>query len=413
VQNGSGSNLQDKSKPHSKLTAIEHLLKAELEASIGTKLDQNKDLMVVDMDEGLGANRVTRQTPTKDKEDEGYWSDFSDDVYTQEVNEEKKSAEVLFSLQRWIYNSNLESELNSKFMGRDIITLDEFKDALNEAGYYCEFLDLQALLKRLDIVDNKGINYKQFLSNVMERNAAWWKERLSNNGFDITSKGRRDGNYVPLCNKAIYNFITRNLGDKVKQAINRAGYLNVHEFIEDMFADCEAGLTKRELRRQLLEKDIPLTRLDTHILFKMLEHSGEGIVYEDDFKRLVDDSREFIIDEDNGATMSGNVWIDEEVEFGDGIMKNVSHSSPYDQALINLNDYIRKNSVDALQKLTQFDTKKDGIANRQIFLNFNKDIKSPLTTLEQKGLITHLISEAGGKLTIPDLSKFCVSKIYN
>lgn len=138
----------------------------------------------------------------------------------------------------------------------------------------------------------------------------------------------------------------------------------------------------------------------------MLEHSGEGVVYEDDFKRLTDDSRQFFVEEDNYVTMGSNVWIDEEMELGDGIMKNSSQSSPYDKALNNLSNYLNKNSIDVLQKLTQFDTKKDGIVNRQIFLNFNKDIKSPLSTLEQKGLISHLISEAGGKLTISDLSKY-------
>lgn len=394
---------QDKSKPHAKLTAIEHLLKDEIEASVGSKLSQNQDLTVVDIDEAVGSQPSKRSAKKVQKEEEEeYWSDFSDDDYTQEINEEKKASEVLLSLQRWIYNSNLESELKGKYHSRDIITLDEFKDALNEGGYYCELLDLQALLKRLDIVDNSGINYKVFLNNILERNAAWWKESLSNNSFDITGKGKRNGNYRPLCSKPIYDFISNNLGDKAKQAINKAGYLSPHEFVEELESSSTQGLTKRELRQQFLEKNIALTRLETHLLYKTLEDPSTNLVLFSDFKRYLDDSHEYVIAKGlDRVGAASQIWIEEEVQ--DGV--TVPQSSQYDPQLKTLQEYVLKNKINVEEKLTALDKQNKGILNRQIFLNFCKENQVPLTTLEQKGLFSEIVEQHKGKLTIADLSK--------
>jgi hypothetical protein len=79
--NSEGS-LKDKSKPHSKLTAIEHMLKEEIEASIGDTLDKNKDLKIVDIDESVGSKKSPKKQRAIKNDDEDYWSDFSDDDYS-------------------------------------------------------------------------------------------------------------------------------------------------------------------------------------------------------------------------------------------------------------------------------------------------------------------------------------------
>lgn len=74
--------MKEKAKPHSKLTAIEHMLKEEIESSIGDSLDKNKDLKVVDIDESVGSKRSPKKQLANKEDDEDYWSDFSDDDYS-------------------------------------------------------------------------------------------------------------------------------------------------------------------------------------------------------------------------------------------------------------------------------------------------------------------------------------------
>ena len=211
ILQGDASSKADNSLPHQKWTAIEKIIRDEINSKIKIRPERpewNADLVVVEIEDKIESQPAPRRKEVKIIEDEDYWSDFSDDVFTWEVNEESKAQEVLLSLQRWIYSSNLESELKTRYSKSPIITLDEFKDSLESAGYYSELLDLQTLLKRLDIKEDRGINYKEFLINITEKNAAWWKESLKNNGFDLNVKGKT-GMHRTMWNKAINKFIKK------------------------------------------------------------------------------------------------------------------------------------------------------------------------------------------------------------
>jgi len=344
-----GSSANDKAKPHLKLTAIEHMLKSEIESCIGDSLDRNADLSIVDIEESVSAKKKSRMAADREDDQADYWSDFSDDDYTEEANEEKKASEVLLSLQRWVYNSNLEDELSEKYPNRVVITLDELKATLSDAGYYCELLDLQSLLKRLDISDDKGVDYKQLLNNLAEKNAAWWKGKLSNNGFDITSKGKRDGNFRPLCNKAVYQFIINNLGEKTKQAINRAGYLSINECIDELYEDYHGGLSKANLRKELLDKKIPLTRLDTHILHKTLEDSENGNVKSKDLKRFAENSQEYMLAKNRQKGSKSNIWVEEETEFGKDRTSPSKEANKLKEDMARLESQIKEKNKSIIQ----------------------------------------------------------------
>jgi len=396
----------DKSKPHSKLTAIEYLLKEEIESNIGQSLDKNNDLTVLEFNESVASK--PKPNSYSEREDEEYWSDFSDDDYSAEMTEESKAKEVLSSLQRWVYNSNIESDLNSKYSHRNIISLEEFKNAIVDAGYPCEYIELQGLLKRLDIFEDTGIDYKQFFENLSDKNAAWWNTKLKSNGLEVSAQGRRNGNYRPLCNKVVYEFINSNIGFQAKQAINRAGFLSINEFIDEIFFDYPRGISKKQLRKEFLQKDIPLTRLDTHILYKNLENPQENVIKISDMKNFIDDPQEFIvakgIDNLGGAQ---NIWIDEEiVDDNDGLM--IKGHSQYDEPLLKLRQHIKTNNVDLEKVLNSVDTSRKGEISRGEFLKFNKAIKSPITVLEQKGLFGSITKEKANKITLSDLG---ISKI--
>jgi hypothetical protein len=195
-----------------------------------------------------------------------------------------------------------------------VITLDQFKDTLSEIGYYCELLELQTLLKRLDISHEMGIDYKKFMNDLVEKNAAWWKKNISSNGFELTAKGKRNGNYRPLCNKAVYSFIANNLGEIAKQAIHKAGYLSTSEFVEEIFQERPRGISKRDLRKELLEKEIPLARLDTHILFTLLEETESQVIKKEDFKKFIENQKEFMLAKGKDGE-DANIWIKEETGF--------------------------------------------------------------------------------------------------
>jgi len=394
---------EDKSKTHSKLTSIEHLLKAEIESTIGQSLEKNSDLSVVDID------RPSRASPGKahDSTQDEYWSDFSDDDYSTEMSEENQAKEVLSSLQRWAYNSNIERNLERKYSPSSVITLDQFKEALHEEGYHCDFIELQALLKRLDIAHDSGIDYKQFFDNLNDKNAAWWTKKLKSNSLEVAAQGKRNGNYRPFCNPAIHEFILANIGVQTKQAINRAGYFSVSELIEEIYYENPSGLSKRQLRKELLSKDIPLTRLDTHILYKTLEDPESQSVKSSDFRRFVDDPEEYVVakglNKVGGAKMFS---IDESViDPNDGLKSG----SQYDEPLNRLRTHVKTNKCDIAKALKEADTAKIGEINRSEFLKFNKLIKSPLTVLEQKGLFAHITQSTGLKITVPDLTNLLKS----
>lgn len=395
---GTGAN-KDKSKPHSKLTAIEHLLKEEIESNVGQSLNKNSDLTVVDINESVSSKPYN----AIEREDEGYWSDFSDDDYTAEMGEENNAKEILSSLQRWVYNSNIESDLDSQYSPQNIISLEEFKDALVEAGYHCEFIELQSLLKRIDIIDESGVDYKQFFENLSDKNAAWWRTKLKSNGLEVSAQGKRNGNYRPLCNKVIYEFIFNNIGHQTKQAINRAGFLSTGELVDEIFVDYPRGISKKQLRKELLNKDIPLTRLDTHILYNKLEDPQENKVNISDMKSFIEDPQEFIVAKGlDRVGAAQNIWIDEEVIDGSDRLVTKGNSQ-YDEPLLNLTQHIKENKVDIEKVLNAVDIKKKGEISRGEFLKFNKSIKSPITMLEQKGLFVSLTNSTGNTITTPDL----------
>jgi hypothetical protein len=129
-------NVQKGGKNNSKTTDINHLIKEDVEHGFDSNLaeDLNSDLLVVNIHGSVGTKSAP-PTHVDDEDDDGYWSDFSDDEYTQEVKEEKNAKEVLTSLQRWAYNSNIEKELTRKYKSK-IITLEQFKNALYDAGYH-------------------------------------------------------------------------------------------------------------------------------------------------------------------------------------------------------------------------------------------------------------------------------------
>lgn len=338
---------KDNSKPHAKLTAIENLLKEEIESSIGNSLSKNNDLQIVNINESVGSKNPAIFI---EEDDNGYWSDFSDDEYTQEIKEEKKAKDVVSSLQRWVYNSNIEKELSNSYKS-NIISLDQFKESLYDAGYHCEFIDLQALLKRLDTSGDAGIDYKQFFNDLSDKNAAWWNKKIVSNGLEVSGHGKRNGNYRELCNKPIYNFISSNIGTLTKQAINRAGYLSISEFIDEIYQDSPNGLTKRSLRNELREKEIPITRLDTHILFKNLEDANNKISKRD-LKSYVDDPNEFVVAKGINAVGSAQkIWIEEEVMDEAGGVKLNAGQSQYDGPLNNLRNHIKNNGIDVLTTL--------------------------------------------------------------
>ena len=164
-------------------------------------LSIRNDYIIIDDDAALSSkfsNRSRRQARAHTDEDDEYWSDFSDNDYTQEVNEEKRAISTITSLQRWLYSSNFEGHLHEKYPNNTIITLDQFKRALTSSGFYCEHIDIQALLKRLDISQNTGIDYESFLSNAKDKNIAWWKQSIKNSSFDLAYKGNSEGNYRTL-----------------------------------------------------------------------------------------------------------------------------------------------------------------------------------------------------------------------
>ena len=404
ILQGEDNAKRDNSIPHQKLTAIEKLIRDEINLKIKQKKDKdetNVDLVVVDIEDKIESQPAPRRK-VKEDEDE-YWSDFSDDVFTCEVNEESKAQEVLLSLQRWIYASNLESDLKSKYPKTSIITLDEFKDWLSSAGYYCELIDLQTLLKKLEIKDDKGINYKEFLTNISEKNAAWWKETLKNNGFDLNIKGKT-GMHRSMWNKAIQRFITNNLKEKTQQAILKAGYLNPKEFINQVFSS-KNGITKRNLRKAFLEHSIPLTRLDTHILFKTLENNQEGVVSKESFDFFVSSSNKLSSKGvENKPTTVFQTTIDEEEVLDDLPQSiNAPKGDQFEKIQSKLQDHIKSNSIDPEQKLRSLDTKKTGIVDINTFTTFNKNINSPVTAIEQKVYFNKLLMQMKGKVTISDL----------
>lgn len=242
------------------------------------------------------------------------------------------------------------------------------------------------------------------MKNIREKNAAWWQKTLSNNSFDLSGKGNTDGNYRPLCGRAIHEFITNNLSDTTKQAINRAGYLNVKECIQEMFEDHPDGLTKRKLRKQMLEHNVPLTRLDTHLLFKALEHPTTGLVTKGDFTMFIEDPGHYKISKSKKGAGVHTGWIVEEVEEEEGFGLS-KMDNQYMELITDLYEHIKEDQVDVAGELRKLDTNHDGIITFDNFKKFNKNIHSPLTTLEQKSLFDKLKEILGGNVTIPDLSK--------
>lgn len=383
---------------------------------------------------------------------EDYWSDFSDDIYTQEAAEEKKANEILLSLQRWIYSSNLESYLREKHSTSRIITLDQFKRALSTCGYYCEILDLQTLLKRLDIKDSQGIDYVKFLTDLNEKNAAWWKETIKNSSFELSYRGKKNGNIRPLCSRPVYTFIENNLNDIAEQAINKAGYLTIDEFVDELFK-AKTSITKRELRKGLLDNEIPLARLDTHILYKEVTENRERF-YKNDFLRYLGDDERLETSSSTGDNVTvlkrgglegaiENVMIDEEVVDGGEFIdhkdpspkkpqpaplkpepdtkkpdptpiakKDAPKSVPtkpqakdknYDLYLNKLENYVKRNAIDVGKTLREVDENHDEIIDLDTFKKWNDTIESPLSGIELKSLHKKMKTEFGAEPTINDI----------
>lgn len=111
------------------LLSIEHILKEELGLALGSHSFDKKEPKQsngFDFDAKAGS----------EQEDVEYWSDFSDDDFTQEEIEENKAIEVVSALKRWMQSSNFELELIQKFAHRQTISLDDLKEVLQESGFH-------------------------------------------------------------------------------------------------------------------------------------------------------------------------------------------------------------------------------------------------------------------------------------
>lgn len=147
-----------------------------------------------------------------------------------------------------------------------------------------------------------------------------------------------------------------------------------------------------------------MARLDTHILYTVLEDQDMQMVQKRDLQRFLDDPEEFVAARGLEAVgASQNVWIEEEIN--DFKVDKAVKGGKYDATLEKLRKYIKTHAINVVKYLKESDSSKSGEISRSEFLKFNEKIESPISNLEQMGLFNQLTESTGKTRTISDLGK--------
>jgi len=189
---------------------------------------------------------------TEEIEEEVYWSDFSDENYEEDENQDQIAIKIVSDLQKWISSSKFTEEFirkNYDTKNTQKIKVAKLLDGLIQAQCSIDQIGLMTLLKKLEIDKQGKINYVDFIRNLREQSISWWTEYINNNTFDQRNRISRKGNMTTLTWPKMYNFIKSSIISKTSNMPTREKLISE---IQQNFKDKEL-LEKSDFRKFFLK----------------------------------------------------------------------------------------------------------------------------------------------------------------
>ena len=193
---------------------------------------------------------------------EEYLSDFSDEDFSVEVEEEDLACQAVPKLQsalpKFQFSHSGPISPQGLFHLLSLRVLDASEPSL------------EAFIRRVPF-PNGLLMFETFVKDVKTRSPQWWMKTLSAASFDLQHQVR-EGTFVQL--PVWGDWVRERIQAKLQRymALER---IAATEMVDRVF---EGGrLSKRELRRVLRDFNFPLNREDCHSLFRLLD-PGDGYV---------------------------------------------------------------------------------------------------------------------------------------
>lgn len=240
------------------------------------------------------------EAPLQDKE--LIFSDFSDDDFANEDQEEKLAITALANIKAGIRESRLNNpEINPIKQllkqnpdlhlppQKDHVFVDQLHQILEAEDIRTPVKEFVALILRLDPSIKGVVNLVQFLENIRSKNQLWWKNKIHNAHFDLKYKHT---NLTPLFarDSRVREFVFKAINEKIQQFKMQKG-LTEHENLTAFMAGFSSeSFTKAGLRAFFRRHKFLFTRLETHVIQYLLEQTSsqsKGGVSMVDLKELL------------------------------------------------------------------------------------------------------------------------------
>ena len=179
------------------------------------------------------------------------------------------------------------------------------------------------------------------------------------------------------------SFVESLLSEKLSAAKSRAGFVRTNDFLDEWMQG-QREATKRALRQQAIDLKLPLTRLDLHILVRLLDRNGSGKITKGAVLDLIENPTKFAGQEPMGVRREARNTEDLMREaFDDGLKRLSFH---LDRTRTSLEGAFRAN-----------DPRHNGFVDVDAFKRVLRDVKAPLTALEVNAMFDYLVERIGKK----------------
>ncbi|CDW87548.1 UNKNOWN [Stylonychia lemnae] len=329
-------------------------------------------------DEGIQAKDL-------ENEMDEYWSDFSDDDFYIEEQEEKEVLKEFYSLQQWILQFIKQSDVDLlkllQSQERDyenLISLRDLLHSLIKIGYNSNFVQLANLLKYMEHQRPNYIEYRQFIKNIQVKPYSWWQEIILNNCFEIRSQINKEGDFnsnLPRLknNEADFMFYINLISEKLtckQQQLDK---------FQSLLSDEQTNyLTKRGFRKFVLDQRVNLTRFECHLFIKYLENDGK--IFKSDLFEFLSNPYEF------KPQKQKNQHTNEEK-----YQENKHQVQEFNDFLHIINNHIQENRFNIEEWFRCFDQLHNGTIDLHGFNQVFKNMQIPLSKIEIYSIFKYLL----------------------
>ncbi len=210
-----------------------------------------------------------------EKDQEVYWSDFSDEDCEEDDREDMIAVSTAAELQKWITSSRLTSAFIAQTHDRSKrgrVSPSVLLQTIQEAGCEMDPSAISALIKRLELGPDSSVDYAKFVADLSKRDVAWWAEYIHNNSFEQRNRVSRQGNIATLAWPGLFSFVRKTVARKIGALPGREA------MAEELLQEGNGPMSKSEFRKFCLAHKLPLSREDTRVLMSVLDKDMEGAV---------------------------------------------------------------------------------------------------------------------------------------